>query len=1083
MKASLTTKEIFAFQWSYEDVTSYDPYEIQCNIYIWGWNAKNEGVCVRINDFKIPMWIELPKTKLWTDQVDLTAIENHLKTLKEFDWDKKTNKPSSTLKIPLKPWAAPHSINIEEKKRLYNSEFELNPSTNKYDSKLFPFFTLEFSSEKSLDKVHRILEAPQVIAGFKDPVQLSCVCAKNLTPVMKLTTMMKLPSAGWISFDFIKQVSDSDKISTKQWEYIASFKSLKKHPNDSALPIVHPKVCSFDIETYSSGDHAHFPDPLIEEDIILQIGCVFAYKGTIEKVCLTLGPLETDPKDDFKIISCANEKSLLMEWTKLIRTHNPDVLIGYNIFGFDIRYMYARGDAKRTLDFLNFGCLKKDSGKAKFVSKSWESKARGKVEFQYFDAHGRLFIDLLPFIKSTENLESYKLETVAAKYLSNINKDPIKPKDIFESWADEDWTKFYKVAKYCVQDTYVTFMLFEKLLIWFGLVESATANKVPIFCMVSQGQQIKAFAQVFDYCFHNNMVCNPPFQKAKKSPYRGAIVTDPVAGLYKTILPFDFASLYPTIIIAHNIDFSRLIPVDSSIPEDCAPTLAWEDHQGCDHDPDVKQATKQRFRRKDNPENLETEEFLIVAKSPKTKICKSYNYRFLSSDAAGKGAIPSIIDNLLVARKKVRKLIEQNETLIGQAESEEEIKRLKEINQVLDKRQLAYKVNANSMYGMFGAEMGYLPFFPGAECVTYIGRRSILQASDRIVKTHGGKVIYNDTDSAYCNFSKLEGKSVKEIWEFAMSVVKDIETLFPAPMKLEFEEKIYSKFLIFGKKRYIAEMTSESGKIKDKLYMRGVPLVRREYISDFKNIYETCVNYVLKYIEDVTTGEEVKKTKIYWDLLNMIMQHFIDILSFNGSHIDYLSTPSLNVNVKTLFTIDPDTNRPTTAIVQPDFYNKFVIYKGLSKDPNVFVLQVNPEHSPEQVKKEKEKEANHYSAKSLVPAHVAVARKIVSRGTPVLSNTRIEYVLLANTNNSFDKNEKQSTIAESLDYYKEFRPKPLNILHYINSQYVNNLDQLILTIFGKEKTATKLFGWLVAKNKTLTLFKSMVLRSRTVNLV
>ena len=149
----------------------------------------------------------------------------------------------------------------------------------------------------------------------------------------------------------------------------------------------------------------------------------------------------------------------------------------------------------------------------------------------------------------------------------------------------------------------------------------------------------------------------------------------------------------------------------------------------------------------------------------------------------------------------------------------------------------------------------------------------------------------------------------------------------------------------------------------------------------------------------------------------------------------------------------------------------------------MFVLQVNPEHSPEQVKKEKEKEANHYSAKSLVPAHVAVARKIVSRGTPVLSNTRIEYVLLSNTNNSFDKNEKQSTIAESLDYYKEFRPKPLNILHYINSQYVNNLDQLILTIFGKEKTATKLFGWLVAKNKTLTLFKSMVLRSRTVNLV
>ena len=137
------------------------------------------------------------------------------------------------------------------------------------------------------------------------------------------------------------------------------------------------------------------------------------------------------------------------------------------------------------------------------------------------------------------------------------------------------------------------------------------------------------------------------------------------------------------------------------------------------------------------------------------------------------------------------------------------------------------------------------------------------------------------------------------------------------------------------------------------------------------------------------------------------------------------------------------------------FYKKFIIYKGLSKAHE------------------------DYSEKTLVPAHVAVARKIHKRGTPVLANTRIEYVLLANTNNSFDKNEKQSKISESLDYFFEFRSiLRLNTLHYINSQYVNNLDQLIFTIFGKEKIVTKLFGHLIAKNKVMTQLKFINFKKR-----
>jgi len=49
---------------------------------------------------------------------------------------------------------------------------------------------------------------------------------------------------------------------------------------------------------------------------------------------------------------------------------------------------------------------------------------------------------------------------------------------------------------------------------------------------------------------------------------------------------------------------------------------------------------------------------------------------------------------------------------------------------VLDKRQLAYKVSANSAYGAMGVQRGYLPFLPGAMSTTAMDRQSIQKAAE-----------------------------------------------------------------------------------------------------------------------------------------------------------------------------------------------------------------------------------------------------------------------------------------------------------------------------------------------------------------
>ena len=68
---------------------------------------------------------------------------------------------------------------------------------------------------------------------------------------------------------------------------------------------------------------------------------------------------------------------------------------------------------------------------------------------------------------------------------------------------------------------------------------------------------------------------------------------------------------------------------------------------------------------------------------------------------------------------------------------------------VLDKRQLAYKISANSMYGSFGVKRGYLPFMPGAMCTTFMGRTNIEIVANTLQTKYNGHLVYGDSVANY----------------------------------------------------------------------------------------------------------------------------------------------------------------------------------------------------------------------------------------------------------------------------------------------------------------------------------------------
>lgn len=508
----MSTLAFFPFSWHVRDN----------EIHVYGFEADHQVVLVRLQEFTPYVYVKLPAHIDWTP----TAVHRLLAVLKK-----------TTPKM--------YKTSLMYKRPLYYAHLHYDDRGQpRYDT--HPYLFIAFQTER--DRRHFAYSVRKELSVMGLGNLTIEVYEHNATPVLQLTCLRGISTADWFQ---VKNANPApEPISRLAREYAVNWKCVSPmDATDDTLSIPEPLILSYDIEC-NFHDPNKFSDGSHVNDVVFQISCVFGRqshpKESWERYLLTLGNPDPAFLEDVTVLRYKKEFQLLMGFNDLIVEKNPQLLIGYNIFKFDIPFLYKRAMEQRVHDdFVRHGCTRE---KCKLETIRWSSSAYSNQEMNFIDLQGRMTIDLLTLIQRDFNLESYKLDTVAEKFLGT-GKDPLNHYDIFacyklgmqESLNGGVSRALGLVGRYCVKDSVLVLELFEKFQYWYSLTEMAKICQVPHAHLFLYGQQLKVFSQVYKYCYqHNIVVESGRFKTSEDDVCTGAYVFTPEPGLYDNVVSFDF---------------------------------------------------------------------------------------------------------------------------------------------------------------------------------------------------------------------------------------------------------------------------------------------------------------------------------------------------------------------------------------------------------------------------------------------------------------------------------------------------------------------------------------------------------------
>jgi DNA polymerase I len=336
------------------------------------------------------------------------------------------------------------------------------------------------------------------------------------------------------------------------------------------------KYLGFDIEVLVTGNGKF---PVAEEDPIILISMSFSPQySEVDRIVLTT---KDTGYDGCHIIKCEDEVDLLNTFIFLINDYNPDIVAGYNSNAFDFPYIDKR------CKILKVNPTVTRDGRSWYIRPRFD----GGVDVTIT---GRVVIDLLPIIRKNYSLNQYTLKEVAK--LVKYEKLDMSPKEMREAYLNGDTAEsrntinstrdtkerskntdtisnirnniWDSVCAYADRDAELVMRLILDLKIIDKYVALSKASGLLLQDVINGGQSgmIEALLMRKFKAENRVMSMQPVFDDEEEDEirYEGASVLTPPQGLQKDLAILDFRSLYPTIVIAHNISYDTLLQDDDN---------------------------------------------------------------------------------------------------------------------------------------------------------------------------------------------------------------------------------------------------------------------------------------------------------------------------------------------------------------------------------------------------------------------------------------------------------------------------------------------------------------------------------------
>ncbi|KAK2155699.1 hypothetical protein LSH36_233g04020 [Paralvinella palmiformis] len=557
------------------------------------------------------------------------------------------------------------------------------------------------------------------------------------------------------------------------------------------------------------------PNPKTHQNEIITVSCLIHHQYHMDKpapkphfeqhFCTITKPSDCVFPFDFKenvskqsksmkIDVMGSERAMLGFLLAKIHKVDPDLIVGHDIFGFDIDVLIHRITQNKVPHWSRLGRLKRAMPPKMHVYGGAKASMSANVTC------GRLVCDVKISSKELIRCRSYDL-TELISHVLHEKRHEVDPEQIPVIYNNS--SHILRLIEWTLMDTtYILRLMYELNVIPLALQITNICGNIMARTLMGGRAERNEYLLLHAFTEKNFVVPDKSYGKKQLQPindldedadqsvlpsgkkngrrkpaYAGGLVLEPKRGFYdKFILLLDFNSLYPSIIQEYNICFTTITRTPTNTQEDDA-----------------------------------NEELNLELPDPDLE----------------PGILPTEIRKLVQSRRQVKQLMKAPDLA-------------PETYMQYDIRQKALKLTANSMYGCLGFTFSRFFAKPLAALVTGKGREILLKTKD-LVQNMNLDVIYGDTDSIMINTNCTD---IEQVFKLGNKVKNEVNKLYRL---LEIDiDGVFKTMLLLKKKKYAAVSITKIGdKLVETQELKGLDIVRRDWCELAKEAGNFVVSQIL----------------------------------------------------------------------------------------------------------------------------------------------------------------------------------------------------------------------------------------------